>query len=530
MLDETGQPVKPAHVHHHATPHEKGSAVDMYFDGLSYRQTADNIGQYFGRETSHSSVYKWVRELTGRAEAETAAVRIPTGKTWVADEMRVKVGGQEYWLFNVMDSDSRFVLAAYLSPERSAAAAETALGLARRRAADAPEEVKTDSLEAYVEAMPQVFGSEVKHVVSEGAKSEINNNMSERLQGTFRDRNKTLRGLKSRESGQEYLDGLVMHYNYFRPHDGLDGKRPAEAAGADLPFCDWRDVAAMDTDEDADAAGVAAGDAGEQGAAASGSRPPSPAAPAAAAAEPPSPPQATAGSDAGSDGEGGVPDASDASGSGAEAAPSPQDTESGVAPQRPVPGHHWRADMPDAEYSLRRRLHKDLLNTDPLSVTANLRGHRVYALYAADAAVETGSREDLLSAIDAIDAASAIDDWLVGRGAEIRPHEHNRAYLREHRAVLAGRLRAMGYDVPDESGEDVDRRAESAAANARVKAKRTATEDFRSDARRRAMAAAEAGQVTDSYTVAENDLEVARKVWALRELDVPARQYLDSVD
>ena len=167
---------------------------------------------------------------------------------------------------------------------------------------------------------------------------------------------------------------------------------------------------------------------------------------------------------------------------------------------------------------------------DPLSVTANLRGHRIYALYASDAAMETGSRDDLLSAIDAIDAASAIDDWRVGQGAEIRPHEHNRAYFRDHRAVLAARLRAMGYDAPDESGEEVDRRAETAAAKARVVAKRAATEDFRADARRRRLAAAEAGQVTDSYTVAENELEVARKVWALRELDVPARQYLDAID
>ncbi len=67
--------------------------------------------------------------------------------------------------------------------------------------------------------------------------------MSERLQGTFRDRDKTLRGMKERESGQEYLDGLVLHYNFIRPHGGLNGKRPAEAASAEIPFQSWRDVA-----------------------------------------------------------------------------------------------------------------------------------------------------------------------------------------------------------------------------------------------------------------------------------------------
>ena len=68
---------------------------------------------------------------------------------------------------------------------------------------------------------------------------------SERLEGTIRNRDKTLRGLKARETGQAYVDGLVTHYNYFRPHESLKGKKPAEAAGAEIPFDRWEDVAAM---------------------------------------------------------------------------------------------------------------------------------------------------------------------------------------------------------------------------------------------------------------------------------------------
>ena len=85
---------------------------------------------------------------------------------------------------------------------------------------------------------------QVKHIVSQGIRARINNNMSERLQGTFRDRDKTLRGLKTCDSGQEYLDGLTVHYNYFRPHQSLDGNRPAQVAGAETPFRTWQDVAA----------------------------------------------------------------------------------------------------------------------------------------------------------------------------------------------------------------------------------------------------------------------------------------------
>ena len=155
---------------------------------------------YFGRETGATSIYRWV-----------------------ADELVVNVGGKNYWLFNVMDSKTSFALAAYISPVRTARAAATALSLTRERAENHPAEIKTEGLRSY-------------------------RNMSERLRVTFRDRDKTLWGLKRRETGQAYVDGLVTHYNFFRSHESRDGKRPAEAAGAALPFRDWAEVAGMQSD------------------------------------------------------------------------------------------------------------------------------------------------------------------------------------------------------------------------------------------------------------------------------------------
>ena len=241
-IDDRGKPVKPEGKH----PHVKGAAVEMYFDGLSYRRIAGNMDQFFGRETGSTSVYRWVRELTEKADSVVKPMKVETGGVRVADEVVVKVGGKNYLLFNVMDSDTRFVLAAYRSPVRTTRAAATALALARERAENPPQQIKTDGLRSYHDAVPRAFPTRpVKPVVSQGIKAEINNNLSERLQGTIRDRDKTLRELKARETGQAYVDGLALHYNYFRPHESLKGKRPAEAAGAELPFKDWEDVAAM---------------------------------------------------------------------------------------------------------------------------------------------------------------------------------------------------------------------------------------------------------------------------------------------
>ena len=38
------------------------------------------------------------------------------------------------------------------------------------------------------------------------------------------------------------LDGWLLHYNFFRPHEYLGGKTPAEKAGIKFTFDNWLDV------------------------------------------------------------------------------------------------------------------------------------------------------------------------------------------------------------------------------------------------------------------------------------------------
>ena len=51
-----------------------------------------------------------------------------------------------------------------------------------------------------------------------------------------------MRGLKSLPTAQALLDGWLIHYNFFRPHEGLDNRTPAEAAEVKYPFKDWLEV------------------------------------------------------------------------------------------------------------------------------------------------------------------------------------------------------------------------------------------------------------------------------------------------
>ena len=115
-----------------------------------------------------------------------------------------------------MDEGTRYLLASYLTKERNAAAARAVMRKARDAADSPPETIKTDRLRSYQSAVKEVF-PDAEHIQSEGIRSkDNNNNLSERVQGTFRQRTKTMRGLDSKESGQRYLDGWVLNYNLFR--------------------------------------------------------------------------------------------------------------------------------------------------------------------------------------------------------------------------------------------------------------------------------------------------------------------------
>ena len=221
---------------------QMGMAVRMFYSGMSYKQIAETISDAFNiPEPSKSTIYDWVQDCTKQAVREMRDHPAQVGSRWVADEMQVQVGGEKYWNWNIMDRKTRYILASHLSKERDTRAAKAVLRKAKANSAVEPEEIKTDKWRPYIRAIKDVYPS-TKHVQSEGLTAEINNNMSERLQGTFRQRTKTLRGLQNRESGQNYLDGWVLTYNLFREHEGLDGQTPGEEAKVTLPYWDWADV------------------------------------------------------------------------------------------------------------------------------------------------------------------------------------------------------------------------------------------------------------------------------------------------
>ena len=86
----------------------------------------------------------------------------------------------------------------------------------------------------FYQAAKLVFGIPIK-AKKEGLKH--NNNAIERYNGKLKDRLKVMRkGFKSFRGAESFLNLFHIMNNFVNPHEGLNGKTPAEAADIYLPL------------------------------------------------------------------------------------------------------------------------------------------------------------------------------------------------------------------------------------------------------------------------------------------------------
>ena len=224
-----------------------GGAIRDYYMGMSYKQIAEGLKhRYDIPQPSKRTIYQWVTDFTAHASKTLKPLKATTSDTWDVDEMMVKVGGKNLWLWNIMDHETRYALAAHLAKDRSARTAEIVLRKALAAAVNQPKAIKSDGLPSYPRAIRSVMPG-TRHIVSKGIRARINNNRLERLNGTYRSREKTLRGMDSIETGQKYLDGYRMTYNFFREHEGINYDMPGRCAKVEFPFHKWGEVVASAT-------------------------------------------------------------------------------------------------------------------------------------------------------------------------------------------------------------------------------------------------------------------------------------------
>ncbi len=215
-----------------ATPQAITGAMQLYFTGESLR----NVQRFLalqGVKVSHVAVYRWIGKYVRVMARYLEQMKPQVSDTWRADELYVKVKGDLKYLFALMDDETRFWIAQEVAGGKETFDARRLFAKARELAGKKPETIITDGLHSYAEAYRKEFWTmknpKTEHIRHITIRGDRNNNKMERMNGEVRDREKVMRGLKIPDT--PILSGYQIFHNYVRPHEGLQGKTPAEACG-----------------------------------------------------------------------------------------------------------------------------------------------------------------------------------------------------------------------------------------------------------------------------------------------------------
>ncbi|MCJ7425487.1 DDE-type integrase/transposase/recombinase [Candidatus Bathyarchaeota archaeon] len=222
--------------------HIISSSIDFYFEGLSTRRIQTQIEKLYGVHVDHVTVLRWILKYSALVSQYVETLRPHLLGIYHVDETAIKCKGVQKWFWEIIDQQTKFLVAGHLSGSRTTedviSLFEKSIRVAKRK----PTSIYCDGLPAYVDGYNRVFYTMRKDtrpelIRSVGIRSVHNQNSVERLHSTLKDRLKPTRGLKGEETVRTLLEGWVVHYNYVRKHQTIK-MTPAQASGLNVRN-DW---------------------------------------------------------------------------------------------------------------------------------------------------------------------------------------------------------------------------------------------------------------------------------------------------
>ena len=210
------------------------TALSMFYLGKnSFRNIALILRTVMNIQVSHTTISNWCTKFAPLFQ-NIALELMPTlnfnSDEWHADETVVKIRGVKYYLWLIVDSETRFALGFHLSRHRDSPQAFSLLNSVKHLGK--PGAVVTDRYSAYKVPVKSVLG--VKHIRVQSFRDDITNNLIECFNKQFKAWYKTKQGFASFDSANNLISVFLFFYNFVRPHSALDGLTPAQVAGLNL--------------------------------------------------------------------------------------------------------------------------------------------------------------------------------------------------------------------------------------------------------------------------------------------------------
>ena len=221
---------------------EISTALKLYYYGLSLSVIQRHLNHIYMKPVETSTIYRWVLKYAQKASMVMENYRVKTCNTWLIDETVIQLDGTNVWFWDVIDENTRFILASHISRTRTMDDAEIILNNATENTTEKPNFIVSDGMLFYPDGIEKVFGSDGKYIKMIDTSGEINKMLFEEFHDSLKQRTKIIRGLKSINSARLLLGGFLVHYNYFKPRISLEDKTPAQVAEIQIPFQNWEDL------------------------------------------------------------------------------------------------------------------------------------------------------------------------------------------------------------------------------------------------------------------------------------------------
>jgi putative transposase len=230
------------------------SSIDFYFEGLSIRKIQTQIEKLYGVHVSHTTILRWILKYSKLVSKYVETLSPQLLGIYHVDETAIKCKGVQKWFWDIIDEQTKFLVAGHLSGVRSTEDCVQLFEKSIRVAKKKPISLYCDGLPAYVDAYNKVFYTMRKDTRPElirrvGIRNIHNNNSIERFHSTLKDRIKPARGLKGEKTVRTLLEGWVVHYNYVRKHQTIK-MTPAQASGLNIKN-DWHNLVEDATKDEA---------------------------------------------------------------------------------------------------------------------------------------------------------------------------------------------------------------------------------------------------------------------------------------
>lgn len=244
---------------------------------LSARSAVFVLRHAYGTSPSPRTLQRWVRRFHGPLVELEARLKPKFSPVWMIDEMflnrhahKSKRKPHPLYLFTVFDK-ARHVVACLVSKSRDAASVERVVKKAIKKAGFVPQIVSHDACGIYTKAhrrLRNLLGScrwvtthfnaivlpteerstcvTKRHGPATRIRQtlvKVTQNDIERYHCTPRQRENSMRGVKTIESGDAYFESGGIAWNLFHPHERHGGRAPAVAAGWAGPR-EWADLIA----------------------------------------------------------------------------------------------------------------------------------------------------------------------------------------------------------------------------------------------------------------------------------------------